>query len=125
MKELPPPETASSKGGQLTSSPLPIFVGMVIHSVVSIDTVDLKFTADFTLGLTWHDSRLDFNNLNAKHQLNVLGEDVVSKIWTPKLLFSNVLGSLETKADANAVVMLVRNESSRAAISGTFSATEG
>ncbi len=123
IKEVPPPTKANAKSDG--SSPLPISVAMTIHSFASVDTVNLKFTADFTLILSWNDRRLSFSNLNLASEMNVIGEDVFGNIWTPQMAFSNVLGSYQVVADDQAEVILMRNRSSSPKISGLDSEIEG
>ena len=60
-----------------------------------IETIALKFTADFYLNLKWYDLRIDYRDLNTIHSLNTLGRADQDAIWTPKLGFTNALGPFQ------------------------------
>ena len=62
-----------------------------------IDTVSLKFTADFYLNLKWYDLRIDFRDLNNVTSLNTLSRADQEAIWVPKLGFTNALGPLQVR----------------------------
>ncbi len=62
-KELAPPsslDNGDSKEKADVEQPLVVRINVSIQSLPSIDTVNLKFTADFFLSLRWHDARLEF-----------------------------------------------------------------
>lgn len=52
---IPPPES--------NVNPRLVYINVTIKSFPSIDTIGLKFTADFYLNLRWFDPRLTFNNI--------------------------------------------------------------
>lgn len=45
-------------------SPLYVYINVTILALPSIETVGLKFTADYYLHLRWFDQRLNFRDLN-------------------------------------------------------------
>ena len=56
-------------------------MSLSVLAFTSIDTVNLKFTADYYLNLRWYDLRIDFRDLNEVTALNALSiEDMVRSI---------------------------------------------
>ena len=88
-------------------TPLKVFVSAEILAFPSIDSLGLKFTADFFLNLRWFDKRLQFQNLHDEYILNNLNETNKYDIWTPLLSFANGLGSImaEIKKDTSIYVL--------------------
>ena len=74
-----------------------------------IDTVNLKFTADFYLNLRWYDTRIFFRDLNNVTSLNALSLHDKESIWTPRLAFTNALGPRQTKMDSLSSGLLIRH----------------
>jgi hypothetical protein len=60
-------------------------VEFFIVDIIAIDDRQGQFTLDFTIGLTWQDSRLDSVAGNAQGCSSQLSE-----IWDPQLIFVNV-----------------------------------
>ena len=75
-----------------TGNPLIVYMNVSVLAFPFIETINLKFTADFYLNLKWYDLRIEFRDLNLIHSLNSLSSEDKAKIWTPKLGFSNALG---------------------------------
>ncbi len=65
-KELTPPKSLDLD--HLTE-PLVVYLNISIQSLLSIDTVNLKFTADFFLNLRWYDGRLSFRQVHFLERL--------------------------------------------------------
>ncbi len=99
---------AEDKNSHSRDSVTTVYLNISIQALPSIDTVNLKFTVDFFLTLSWHDGRLSFRNLNEESQLNRLSSHDLENIWAPELLFMNALGSLQTKVDEKAAVYIKR-----------------
>ena len=78
-----------------TGQPLIVYINVSVLAFPSIDTVNLKFIADFFLNLKWYDLRVDFRDLNNVTSLNSLSKTDQEAIWTPKLGFSNALGPFQ------------------------------
>ena len=75
-----------------------------------IETVNLKFTADFFLNLKWYDLRIDYRDLNNVTSLNTLSKEDMQNIWVPKLGFTNALGPFQTQVDQLTSGVLVRED---------------
>jgi hypothetical protein len=75
-----------------------------------IETVNLKFTADFFLNLRWYDLRIDFRDLNNVTSLNSLSYTDSEVIWSPRLGFTNALGPFQTVVDRLTSGVLVRED---------------
>ncbi len=81
-------------------TPLPVYVNVSVLAIPAIDTVNLKYTADFFLSLRWYDLRLDLRDLNDVSTLNSLGPRDLESIWNPSLAFVNALGPFQTEIDS-------------------------
>lgn len=99
-KELIPRD---EKGEALT-----VYINVSVLAFPFIETVNLKFTADFFLNLRWYDLRIDFRDLNNVTSLNSLSSNDQEQIWTPKLGFTNALGPFQTTVDDLTTGILVR-----------------
>lgn len=94
-----------------TGSPLIVYMNVSVLAFPFIETVNLKFTADYFLNLKWfvfidffhcillpsitifrYDLRINFQDLNNVTALNSLSTLDIDKLWTPKLAFTNALG---------------------------------
>ena len=58
---------------EAAGEPLTVYINVSVLAFPEIDTMNLKFTADFYLNLRWNDVRLDLLDLNNITTLNVLG----------------------------------------------------
>ena len=72
-----------------------VYMNVSVLAFPFIETVALKFTADFYLNLKWYDLRIDFRDLNNVTSLNTLSRADQDAIWTPKLGFTNALGPFQ------------------------------
>jgi hypothetical protein len=99
-----------SPKSQERGSPLKIYLNVSILAFPSIETVGLKFTADFYLNLRWYDSRLNYRDLNVAHSLNSLSTESMLDIWVPQLAFTNSLGPYQTVVDELTVGLLIRED---------------
>ncbi len=77
-------------GGSLT-----VYMNVSVLAFPYIETINLKFTADFYLNLKWYDLRIDFRDLNNVTSLNTLSQSDIKRLWTPKLGFTNALGPFQ------------------------------
>ena len=89
--------------------PCLIYMNASVLAFPFIETVNLKFTADFYLNLRWYDTRIYFRDLNNVTSLNALSMHDKEMIWTPRLAFTNALGPLQTKMDSLSSGVLIRN----------------
>ena len=87
-----------------------VYINISVLAFPFIDTVNLKFTADFFLNLRWYDLRIDFRDLNNISSLNSLDESDRSVIWVPKLGFVNALGPFQTVVDDLVTGVLIRED---------------
>ena len=85
-----------------------VYINATILAFPEIDTVNLKFTADFYLHLRWYDFRIDYKDLNNLTTLNSLSESDRDSIWSPTLAFVNALGPYTTVLDDKSSGILVR-----------------
>ena len=74
---------------------LVVYMNVSVLAFPKIETIALRFTADFYLNLKWYDLRLDFRDLNTITSLNTLSRTDRDAIWTPKLGFTNALGPFQ------------------------------
>ena len=80
---------------------------------LSIDTIDLQFTADYYINLRWYDGRLVFKDLNTKSLLNGVQTADLQRLWSPQLAFIDALGPYQTKVDDLSVATIVLERSPR------------
>ena len=83
----------------VSGDPCYVYINISVLAFPSIETVNLKFTADFYLQLRWFDSRIDYQDLNSVTSLNSLSKLGRDSIWTPRLAFTNALGPVQTLVD--------------------------
>ena len=91
-----------------SKEPLLVYINASVLAFPNIETVNLKFTADFYLNLRWYDFRVDFKDLNNVTTLNGLSEMDRDALWTPKLNFINALGPFQTVEDDLTAGVLIR-----------------
>ena len=83
----------------VSGNPAKVYINISVLAFPNIDTVTLKFTADFYLNLRWYDPRIEFQDLNNITSLNSLSKHGRDSIWTPRLAFTNALGPVQTMVD--------------------------
>ena len=81
-KDISPP-TLSNEG--LVN----IDVSIIMDTILKIDEIDEVFYLSFKLITQWFDSRLVYNNLKRKIDLNVLTPSQQVSIWSPQIIFDN------------------------------------
>ena len=91
-----------------SGEPCIVYINASVLAFPKIDTLNLKFTADFYLNLRWYDLRLDFQDLNNVTSLNALSYEDNLSLWVPKLAFLNALGPFTTLVDKANIGFLVR-----------------
>ena len=85
-----------------------IYMNVSILAFPKIDTMNLKFTADFYLNLRWYDLRIQLLDLNNNTFLNGMSFEDRKSVWAPKLAFLNALGPYSTIVDETSGGVLVR-----------------
>ena len=83
----------------VTRQPAVVYLNLEVLAFPAIDTVGLKYTADFVLTMRWQDFRLAMTDLNENSALNSLENADLHKIWTPRVSFLNALGTFQTQVD--------------------------
>ena len=94
-------------------TPLKIFISANILAFPSIDTIGLKFTADFFLNLRWYDPRLHWKNLQDEYTVNALDDANKFSVWTPRLSFENALGNIITELDKSTLLFILKESQPR------------
>lgn len=89
---------------------LDIIVSLNLEEIFEVDEVRRRLDVAFTIELAWYDSRLTFNNLKPKKNLNVLTPEQIQQIWIPKLVFVNTKKRSMTTLE-EATVRVIHNES--------------
>ncbi len=88
--------------------PLKVYLNVTVMAFSSIDTVNMKFTADVLLRMRWYESRIVVKDLNTNPTINRLNEKDFSSLWTPQLSFANALGPFQTRVDDIASAVFIR-----------------
>ena len=84
----------------------PINISIDINNIESIEEVQMRFTADFTVNAEWLDTRLTWNDLNQHSYLNMPSEQEKKQFWIPKFVFGNSENNLEIPIDSKAKVLV-------------------
>ncbi|ROT78797.1 putative glycine receptor subunit alpha-4 isoform X3 [Penaeus vannamei] len=103
---IPPPAAAGNQT-------LPIFFTVNIIAFPTIVTQDLTFVASMQLKLRWQDTRLNFLNLHDDRTLNLLSEEAVASVWTPRVFFRNARGNIFTNLERGSRVEGIRQGEAR------------
>ena len=70
-----------------------------ISYVGSFNEISSCFETEFTLTLSWTDSRLSFDNLQEAQQDNIINPKEMTEIWIPKIVFKNTKNREESTVD--------------------------
>ncbi|XP_042218234.1 uncharacterized protein LOC121863580 [Homarus americanus] len=103
---IPPPPISEG-------NPLSINLLIDLISFPSIVTQELTFDTTLALNLRWKDVRLNYLNLHDDRTLNLLSNEAVGNIWTPRVFFSNAHGNVFTNLDQGARVECIRQGHSK------------
>ena len=87
--------------------PVLVNLSLIIKSIDNIDKDDNELTIKYLVSQEWYDSRIVFHNLKLDRKLNVLTENVVNSVWTPKIRVENAKISKSVEAD-DAIVTVTR-----------------
>ncbi|XP_064111120.1 uncharacterized protein LOC135218617 [Macrobrachium nipponense] len=127
-QELPPPSVSTIReedeysqsfpdpsshlyGQPEDTSPLSVYLFMDITDVTCLNSLDMELTLEFTLHLSWRDSRLTFNNLADDHNLNRVHLEIARSQWIPEVSFDNAQGNSHTLVDAETRIFVQRQGS--------------
>ncbi len=92
-----------------SGAPIRVAVSIVLAKIVEVKELEQQISLRMKLTMTWYDSRLEFKNLRAKAQRNLVGHDQVQEIWTPRLVFSNsVDGDITVMDEASYLTVIKR-----------------
>lgn len=91
--------------------PLQIYIKISVLALPKVDTLDLSFTADFYLTMSWVDPRLNFYDLQEASDLNSLSDSLKSRIWSPSLSFTTAKIIGGTVVDASVSTFVERSGS--------------
>ena len=81
-------------------------MSFVMDTILNVDDVNGEFYISFTLKTEWFDSRLMFNNLKKREDLNVLSPVQYLSIWTPTLTFYNTKSKLKSKLEGSIIKVI-------------------
>ncbi|ROT65232.1 putative neuronal pentraxin-2-like isoform X2 [Penaeus vannamei] len=99
--DLPPSDVASA-----ASAPLPVGVRMVLESA-NVITSSMRINTNYNLSLTWREGRVNYLNLNKDYTLNRVPYNIMRKLWSPTVDFTNTRGNHITHADEEATMMVL------------------
>ena len=102
IKEVTPPP-----GSNMTT--LPVHVNVDLLSILDINEVGSSIKLQFSLKLTWKDSRLTMMNLQDDYHLNTLTPAYKDKIWIPEVAFHNTQSKLKSLNDKEAFITISKN----------------
>ena len=83
-------------------------MSFAMNTILNIDDVNGEFYISFTLKTQWFDSRLMFNNLKKREDLNVLSPAQYLSIWTPTLIFYNTKSMLKSTLE-DSIIKVIPN----------------
>lgn len=100
-KSLPPRSHLASQKA------LNIHINVLINSL-NVLTNLMMLEISFTLRMSWHDTRLTFQNLKNATSLNLVPWHLLQKLWTPDVTFVNTNGNEGTTVDVDTVMTLIK-----------------
>ena len=98
----PPPAAYDEEGTKLI-----VEMNVEISAIGDIKEIESTIDFQFTLYLTWFESRLKYANLAASKS-NRLVPSEVDYLWLPKLIFFNTEDRLMTEVDKRTIVSITR-----------------
>ena len=87
---------------------LPVMTAVNLHAFSRLDPVLASYRAEFTVSLSWRDSRLEFINLEDKPSMNTIGPAEM-EIWFPNFFLDNTRDKVENLIDGKSVLRVVRS----------------
>lgn len=85
---------------------LKVEVSVDILKIKEVNEIDSIFHVRFYLYLTWHDTRLRFENLKKDNKLNALTPSEKEQIWYPAIYLKNTEDNLKILADQKATIFI-------------------
>ena len=87
---------------------LPVLTSVRLHGLSRLEPVLASYQAEFTVSLSWRDSRLQFDNLRAESSMNSIGPEETDQIWFPSFYFDNTRDKVRSLTDSKAVLRVLR-----------------
>ena len=92
----------------------PLNVSINLAYVGDFDVMKMVYTARFSLVLSWFEPRIKFLNLkNFSINYNSLNKDQLSKVWSPRLIFTNAVSETGLLLDEFSSVVVLNQEGSK------------
>ena len=90
---------------------LNVWVEIDVFGISAIRELKGDFKIDFSLGLTWYDSRLTFQNLKASS--NIVNREVGAELWRPPIMFQKAIDKREINMeyDEHAYMVVLKETS--------------
>ena len=95
----------------LSQEKLPVMISLRLHSISRLDPILSSYRAEFTVILSWRDSRLVYNNLRTESSMNYIRPEETQQIWFPDFYFDNTQKKIKSSIDALSALRVVRNGS--------------
>ena len=90
---------------------LPVMISLRLHSISRLDPILSSYRTEFTVILSWVDSRLVYNNLRTESSMNYIRPEETQQIWFPDFYFDNTQKKIKSSIDALSALRVVRNGS--------------
>ena len=84
-----------------------IEIHIIILKILNTKVVENKIKVQFSLSMSWYDSRLMFKNLKAREYYNVLNPKT-TELWIPSLGFHNTEDRQSTVSDSNSSITVFK-----------------
>ena len=95
----------------LSQEKLPVMISLRLHSISRLDPILSSYRTEFTVILSWVDSRLVYNNLRTESSMNYIRPEETQQIWFPDFYFDNTQKKIKSSIDALSALRVVRNGS--------------
>ena len=93
----------------LSQEKLPVMISLRLHSISRLDPILSSYRAEFTVILSWRDSRLVYNNLRTESSMNYIRPEETQQIWFPDFYFDNTREKVKSSIDGKSALSVVRN----------------
>ena len=87
---------------------LPVMISLRLHSISRLDPILSSYRTEFTVILSWVDSRLVYNNLRTESSMNYIRPEETQQIWFPDFYFDNTREKVKSSVDGKYVLGVVR-----------------
>ena len=77
-----------------------------LESLENIEEVKMTFSVKFNLEAEWFENRLDWMNLKNNNNLNILGKEIINRLWVPSIIFKNTEKNSATSLDDKALLLV-------------------